>query len=528
VRVLVFHGYLLRGTGSNVYNAELAAALVDLGHEVHLICQEPHASELEFVGEVGDWDDGQLRLTRIRELPCTVYRPDIGGLLPVYVPDRYEGVEARPFQELTDAELAAYLGANVRAVSEVVSRARIDMALANHLVMGPAILARALAGTGIPYAAKLHGSALEYTVKPYPRFRPYALEGIAPARTVLVGSRRDAENLWDTVGEPSLPARTRLGTPGVDLGAFRPRSRPETVSRVRALAEGMAGQSRLGPDRQPRAAAAGSSFTRDATETANALSALADAAQSGPIVGFVGKLIVSKGIDLLLAAWPLVLAALPTASLAVVGFGEYRAAVERWIDALSRADLAAVQELVETGRGAEGGVRSSLSFARSFFEELGRSGELEPYLSAAAQMRDRVILTGRLEHPELGLVLPLCEAVVVPSTFPESFGMVVAEAAASGVLPISADHSGLAEVTRTLTGALPQPVRELARFPLGRGVVRSIAERVLAWLQAPSELRDAARTALPRAAAARYAWANIARDVIAASAGELESLEAPM
>ena len=31
MRVLIFHGYLLRGTGSNVYNAELAAALARTG-----------------------------------------------------------------------------------------------------------------------------------------------------------------------------------------------------------------------------------------------------------------------------------------------------------------------------------------------------------------------------------------------------------------------------------------------------------------------------------------------------------------
>ena len=40
MRVLVFHGYLLRGTGSNIYNASLVRALVGLGHEVHLLCQD--------------------------------------------------------------------------------------------------------------------------------------------------------------------------------------------------------------------------------------------------------------------------------------------------------------------------------------------------------------------------------------------------------------------------------------------------------------------------------------------------------
>jgi len=40
MRVLLFHGYMLRGTGSNIYTANLARALAGLGHEVHLLCQE--------------------------------------------------------------------------------------------------------------------------------------------------------------------------------------------------------------------------------------------------------------------------------------------------------------------------------------------------------------------------------------------------------------------------------------------------------------------------------------------------------
>jgi hypothetical protein len=172
VRVLVFHGYLLEGTGSNVYNARLAEALTRLGHDVHLLSQERHAERLPFVDAVADWDAGELR---VRALPrgrepgragsCTVYRPDIGGLLPVYVADRYEGIEARTFARCSAAEVERYVQANVAAAHEVRELARPQLALANHLVMGPVILARALGGE-VPYAVKIHGSALVYTVKP--------------------------------------------------------------------------------------------------------------------------------------------------------------------------------------------------------------------------------------------------------------------------------------------------------------------------------------------------------------------------
>ena len=128
---------------------------------------------------------------------CTVYRPNIGGLLPVYVADRYEGIEARTFVDCSEVEVASYIEANVAAVREVVVRVVPDVALANHLIMGPVILARALAG-GVPYAVKVHGSALEYMVKPHPeRFLDLAREGVAGARAVLVGSHHTAASLWD-------------------------------------------------------------------------------------------------------------------------------------------------------------------------------------------------------------------------------------------------------------------------------------------------------------------------------------------
>src|ERR671928_782215 len=110
MRILVFHGYLLRGTGSNVYNARLAAALARRGATVDLLSQERSPRELDFVDAVGTWDGGEPRVEILREpVRVTAWRPDIGDLLPVYVSDRYEGVTARPYLECSDAEIDEYL-----------------------------------------------------------------------------------------------------------------------------------------------------------------------------------------------------------------------------------------------------------------------------------------------------------------------------------------------------------------------------------------------------------------------------------
>jgi glycosyltransferase involved in cell wall biosynthesis len=502
MRVLVFHGYLLRGTGSNVYNAELCAALARLGHSVDLICQERRARELDFVDAIGTWEDGEPRVEVLREpVRVTVWRPQIGDLLPVYVLDRYEGIEARRFLDCSDAEIEAYVAANAHAVRDVAARARPEVALANHLIMGPAILARGLDDRA-PYAIKVHGSDLEYVVKRDPaRFVPWAQEGVAGARTVLVGSRHTAESLWTVMGDDALPAHTRLGPPGVDVAELRPREDP--AADLRALADRLAAA-----DEHDEGA-----FARDSAQAAAALRSL-DLVRDRHVC-FIGKLIVSKGIDLLVAAWPLV----PEARLVVVGFGELRDAVERLIDALATGDRETVRAIAEAGRELEGGPRAPLRHLLAFLDGAG-----EDYWAAARDLRERIVLTGRLEHDELAPLLAGCEALVFPSTFPEAFGMVAAEAAACGVLPVSAGHSGAAEVSALLAAAVPEPARGWLSFPIDDGAVRAIAARVTAWLHAPEELRARTRAALVATARERYSWEGVAEGVIAAGQGRIEAL----
>jgi glycosyltransferase involved in cell wall biosynthesis len=452
MRVLLFHGYMLRGTGSNIYSANLARALAGLGHEVHLLCQ-----------------DRQVKIDGVE-----IHNPDIHGLLPVYVKDPYEGFEVKAFPELTENELDRYISANVTAVREVAeSVGGFDAALAGHLVMGPCILARA----GVePFAAKIHGSALEYTVKPHPRFLPYAEEGMRAASCVLVGSRHTAESLWAALPNvPDLREKTRLGPPGVDTEAFSPR---------------------------------------------------ADRSTRGPIcpslVVFVGKLIVSKGVDLLLAAWPLVRAKHPDAQLQIAGYGEYEDGLRRLLAALDRGDLDDAREVARLGRGLEGGEEEPLAILSAFLGDPPAG-----YLEAARGVASTVEFVGRLEHDEVAEMLPRAEALVMPSTFPEAFGMVAAEAAACGVLPVSAGHSGMKEVSRELAAALPPGIAGLTSFPVEAGAVEAIAGRLDAWLSLPESERAAAREALVATVQRLWSWEGVARAMLAASAGRLDALAAP-
>jgi glycosyltransferase involved in cell wall biosynthesis len=470
MRVLLFHGYMLRGTGSNIYNVNLARALARLGHEVHLLCQ-----------------DREVKIEGVE-----IHNPDIGGLLPVYVKDPYEGFEVKAFPELTDPELDFYIEANVAAVREVATTTGgFDAALANHLVMGPAILARADIG---PFAAKIHGSALEYTVKPNPRFLPYAEEGMRAASGVLVGSGHTAESLWAALPDlPELEDKTRLGPPGVDINEFRPRE---------------AGREAGGED------PAGEVYVPGPSPPASH--------ESRALVVFVGKLIVSKGADLLVATWPLVKAQHPQARLQIAGYGEYEAGLRRLLAALDRGDLEDAREVARLGWALEGGEEKALPILSAFL-----ANPPAGYVEAAKGVADSIELIGRLEHDEVAELLPRAEALVMPSTFPEAFGMVAVEAAACGALPVSAGHSGMLEVSRQLAGSLPPAVGRLTSFPVEPGAVEAIADRLGGWLALPEAEREGARETLVQTVRRLWSWEGVALGVLAASAGELADLPRP-
>ena len=105
--------------------------------------------------------------------------------------------------------------------------------------------------------------------------------------------------------------------------------------------------------------------------------------------------------------------------------------------------------------------------------------------------------------------------------------MVAAEAAACAVLPISAAHSGLAEVSDALAAALPAEASEWLSFPVDDGAVAALAGRVTAWLLADPGLRARARAGLVETARSRWSWEGVARGVLAAAQGEYGDLPSP-
>ena len=401
MRILLWHGYLLGGTGSNVYTRALAREWSNAGHDVVVFCQDP---------EPASYDLGDAR----------VIRPDIGGLLPVFVLDSYEGLEARLLQDFTVDERSRYVELNAAALREQLPA---DLVFTNHVLLGAPVGV----ASGATFAVKAHGSELEYSMRGNEELTEWGRETLAEARATFVGSAHIRGVLEDVVGHVE---RVHEVPPGVDVDQFRPEPRPEALRRL--LAEAHADPPNPGNANQRL------------PDGGNAERFAEFFATDEPTVLYYGKLLFNKGVHLLLEALRTI-----DARAVIVGFGDYRAELER----------------------------------------------IAP---------PRTLFTGALEHRHLVHLLPLVDVSVVPSIFPEAFGMVAAEAAAAGVPPLVARHSGLAEIAAGLEAAYPPELRSLAGFENDLDVK---LEQLLALpAQTRSELGAAARGA----AVQRWSWTSVA------------------
>ena len=361
---------------------------------------------------------------------ATAVRPDVGGLLPVFVIDRYEGYEVKRLQECTRVELDTWVEANATAIRQ---RGPADLLYVNHVLLGGAVGAASAA----PYVVKAHGSELEYSMRGNAELSAWGGEVLAGAAATVVGS----EHIRNVVREVCGPVeRVHEIPPGVDVELWRP------APRVEALA-GLLAEARLDP---PNAGNTNERLPDDGN--AQRLSAFLEGDR--PTVVYYGKLIENKGVQVLFEA----LRGLEARTV-VVGFGDYRDELERIADGLD------------------------------------------------------VLFTGPLEHRHLVHLLALADAAVVPSIFPEAFGMVAVEAAAAGCPPIVANHSGLAEVARGLEEDYPPGRSGLASFPSGdAAALRLRLEDVLALR---GDHREALRAAARTAVVERWSWTSVAGRILA-------------
>lgn len=508
VRILLWHGWLLEGSGSNVAAARITEAFREAGHDVLLLCQASLGSAPAFIDRVGSVDASGVTGLSANESDdahpgagrAVLLRPEIGSLLPVFVVDDYPGFEVKRFVDLSEEELDGYFDRNVAVLRAALAWHRPDFVIASHLVPGGVIAARSVGD--IPFVAYVHGSELEYAVRLQDRYAALAAEAMDRAVAVVGGSRDVLDRALSFA--PAAIDRAKVVAPGVSASRFRPLDRRAALDETATLLESDPTTSRGRPAAmaQRLASVVGSDpdgprrLAREYDQAApdpDAATRLRRLAQTeGPTVAYLGKLIPQKGVELLIQA----LALLPANVRGlIIGFGEYR----EWLEGLVPA-LDAGGDALEWMR-THSGLRI----------ELGPSDLAD----LTQPLADRITFVGRLDHRYAPMALAAADILVVPSVIPEAFGMVAAEAACTGCLPLVARHSGLEEVAEALEAHVDRP--GLFGFQPGAGASQRIADHIRRLLALPQPERDELRREVSSFARSTWTWDKTAERLIAAA-----------
>lgn len=531
----ILHGWLLEGSGSNLWTRSVVRSLCRMGETVHLVCQENHPGRYDFVaGATVHRRDGSSTVTLSRDTPypgkCFLHQPELMGTLPVFVWDKYEEYSrVVPMVDLPTSEIEAYIERNAAVVAGLVREHDIAVIHANHAVLMPTVAARVGAISGTSFTVMPHGSDIEYAVKKDERFLRYASEAFEEAsRIFVIGEEMRSRVLKVFAGVPNLESKLadlHLGVDTSDFESLEREDRPRNIARLStSLASLPRGKSAAQEvemlQRLPSVtnldgllAVLGAASHYDGKRPDEAADRKLQTVPwtSAPTLLFVGRLIAWKGIQSLVAALPLAMEAEPGLRTIIVGHGPLREAMEAFLWALGAGRRDIVEMIAQNGGALEGNKdaagESSLDDITAFYRGLD-AGRLDRYYATARRVltRDSVIFTGYLTHTELRHLFPCCDVGVFPSVVREAGPLVFLEALASGCFPLGTYFGGMAASIDAVAEEIASEVADIMKLDRANTVADLARKIPLALEQAPLY-----RDVLARMARERYDWSSVSK-----------------
>lgn len=224
----ILHGYLLEGSGSNIWTRSIVRSLCKNGETVHLVCQENHPENYDFISECHYYSNDSVETKLDRNVPykgkCIMHKPQLGDTLPVYVWDKYEEFSnVVPMTELSNTAIEDYVEQNTKVVLKIINDYELTALHVNHAVLMSVVAHRVNKITSVPFAIMPHGSAIEYAVKRDKRFLDLATKAFDSAKKIFVVSK-EMENRISSVFQsiPNVNQKMTYLNLGVDTSIFKP------------------------------------------------------------------------------------------------------------------------------------------------------------------------------------------------------------------------------------------------------------------------------------------------------------------
>jgi glycosyltransferase involved in cell wall biosynthesis len=554
LKICVLHGYLLTGTGSNIFVNNLVRSICRQGHDVYLFCQENNPESIDFVYKycVFMEDNQKYETVFTKETPfagkCFLFNPHLKGLLPVFVLDRYKGFEVKTFMKMDISEIEDHICQNVQAIETVFRENNFDVIQANHVIISPFIARKLWEKYKVPYYITLHGSALNFVVKKDSRMIPYANSALLDASKIFAVSnhnRLEALDFFEIIA-PEIEEKLVVIPAGVDTDLFNilEGSKQDSIEKLKSI---MKERVKLLPNgkkiEQKRDFLAELEQTYSVAEVDKLVSIYNEKyEQSHPdqdivemldqidwerdrVVLFVGKYMWTKGIQLVIGALPFILKYIPNLQILLVGFGNYREELEALVHSIDAGRRELFSYLMEKSLKQPDSDDSSVSLSSTqiiritkplkFLDALAKRKKVKDYFEVASdrKLSQHVHFMGALGHNDMSNLLPCADGFVAASIFPEAFGMVSIEALACGVLPIVSNQTGFKEIvdliSETVDAGQGNPrveINEDMLFNIAANIIQNI---VMIDLQGPRLKEDLRQLTLDN-----FSWDSIAERYI--------------
>jgi len=520
MHVVIVHGYFLKGTGSNLFVHNVCCELCKMGHQVTLFCQENEVNDIDYIEKAFHFSSNNetMQLFHSKATPyqgkCTLVRPNLNGFLPVFVFDQYQGYRVKEYRSCSIQEIEQYIENNVTAINTTLQGTSVDMVWSNHTIMQPVYVARSILGeTAGLHVMTVHGSCLNFAVRKSVHLQKYAWEAISHADRICFVSKYSKEEFLEFFNyDNNIEGKAVVVPAGVDLNKFLPLSEfSNKETEIQILLEELSLQKR-----KAELAVIQDESSWKTDEDIEAKIRGVDF-KNGKTIIYYGKYLWTKGVQLLIAAAPIILMKHASTRFVLVGYGSSRAYFESMIEVLHNGDREKYIGLLEHPELFDPDIDPhSARFFSGLIEKL-KDTEFsdEYYLTAQKLIKSSLILTGYLAHDQLKRLIACSDISVAPSIFPEAFGLVAVEALSAGIIPVQTNHSGFADVIKKYVDEFSDIFDKTRMIPLylQGDLVNHMANNISVLLEYYEEMNQSERQVIRQrarsVASKNYSWDSI-------------------